>query len=81
MIQVITYSSRSESIDLTPEQIRKLESAGVWPKDQQGAEYCQVSKGLHFRHEASFSNAEIERIIAGENAGTILSDNFYGNDE
>lgn len=45
--KVITYQSDSDSINLTPAQVAKLEKAGVWPKDRHGREYCQVSHGLH----------------------------------
>jgi hypothetical protein len=46
--KVITYQSPSESkINLTPDQVAKLERAGVWPRDERGQEYCSVSHGLH----------------------------------
>lgn len=48
MKKVITYQSdNGGSINLTPEQIEVLESAGKWPKDHRGREYCRVSHGLH----------------------------------
>lgn len=58
-MKVITYSaSNGESIDLTPAQVKKLEKAGTWPKNNRGEEYCQVSHGLHVG-EPSKSDEEL----------------------
>lgn len=49
MKEVITYSAPNSNltIDLTPEQVRKLEKAHRWPRANDGTEYCRVSHGLH----------------------------------
>lgn len=48
MRTVITYQSpRGNTVDLTREQVRKLQSRGVWPRDFDGQEFCSVSRGAH----------------------------------
>ena len=47
-MKVITYQTPSgDSINLTPKQVAVLESAGKWPRNNRGEEYCRVSHGLH----------------------------------
>jgi len=58
---VITYQSpNGVIIELTPDQIRELDSAGVWPRDDQGQEFCSVSHGLH-EGDPTYSDAELSR--------------------
>lgn len=75
MMKVISYSNdKGETIDLTQAQVALLQNAGVWPTDQNGCEYCQVSHGLHFSEMGeTFSDDEITRIINGENAGELMA--------
>lgn len=62
-MRVITFQSPSgATLDLTPDQIRTLERAAVWPRDYQGQEYCSVSHGLH-RGYPSMTDAEIAALV------------------
>jgi hypothetical protein len=48
MKKVITYQApNGETIDLTEQEISEHRSAGTWPKNSRGEEYCTVSHGLH----------------------------------
>lgn len=59
---VTTWQAPSGAvIHLTPEQEDALASAGVWPKDNQGREYCMVAYGLH-EGEATFPDTS--RLLA-----------------
>lgn len=62
--RVITWATPSGStIDLTRGQERELRRAGVWPRDHQGQEFCQVSHGLH-RGEPSLDDDGLRALIA-----------------
>jgi hypothetical protein len=59
MTKVITYQSPcNETINLTPDQIRILQSALQWPSDRNGQEFCSVSHGLH-EGQPTYTNTEI----------------------
>ena len=61
MNRIISYQSpNGVIIELTPDQIRDLDSAGVWPRDFRGQEYCSVSQGLH-EGDPTYSDAELAR--------------------
>lgn len=48
MPKVITYQSpNGETVNLSANQIRTLESGHNWPRDSRGEEFCSVSRGLH----------------------------------
>lgn len=48
MTLVITWQSPSGNVmHITPAQEALLGRHGVWPKDNQGREYCSVAHGLH----------------------------------
>jgi len=48
MSAVTTYGSPSgRTIHLTVAQECLLQKHDVWPKDNQGREYCKISHGLH----------------------------------
>lgn len=61
-MNVITYQSSRDRINLTPPQIAMLERAGVWPRDGAGEEYCAVSHGLH-RGLPTYSDAELANEV------------------
>ena len=48
MAKVITWQAPDGSrISLTRQQERKLRKYGIWPRNQNGEEYCNISHGLH----------------------------------
>lgn len=62
VMMVTTWQARGGAvIHLTPEQEEALASAGVWPKDERGQEYCSVSHGLH---EGEPTFPKTERLLA-----------------
>ncbi len=63
MTNVVTWQSpRGVRVCLTPEQERMLDKAGIWLRDGQGMEYCQVHYGLHRGHP-TYTDEEIHVII------------------
>ena len=65
MTNVITWQSpRGAKLNLTPEQETMLTDAGIWLRDGQGMEYCQVYYGLHGGHP-TYTDEEIRVIIIG----------------
>lgn len=63
MAKVITYQTPSgDTIDLTHDQIEKLNDAGVWPRNHRGEEYCSVSHGAH-NGKPSLTDNEIREFI------------------
>ena len=65
MTQVVTYQAPSGgTIDLTQEQVQRLEASRVWPRNGIGEEYCSVEVGLH-RGVSTYSDAEIDAMIEG----------------
>lgn len=46
--RVITWQSPAgATTNVTPAQEAKLKALGSWPRDHQGQEFCDVSRGLH----------------------------------
>jgi hypothetical protein len=63
MTKVITYQApHGDTINVTRSQKIRLATAGMWPKNRRGEEYCTVSHGLH-TGEPTFTDAEIEAMI------------------
>lgn len=47
-MQVVTYmSSNGNRINVCARCKSAAEDAGTWPRDDRGAEYCQVHMGAH----------------------------------
>lgn len=72
--KVVTYETSwtgDRRIDITPAQEQRLRSAGVWPHGEHGNAYTSVYYGLH-AGRATFSDAEIGRLCAGEHAMDVL---------
>ncbi|MGH9339713.1 MAG: hypothetical protein ACRD1R_09050, partial [Acidobacteriota bacterium] len=61
---VVTYQSPAgRRINLTGQQEEKLKDLEVWPKDEQGGEYCSVYHGEHGGH-SSYGDQEFEDLLA-----------------
>jgi len=59
---VVTYeSSTGEIFKVTPDQERRLLSAGRWPKDRNGRDFVKVKLGLH-SGTPSYTDDEIEAM-------------------
>lgn len=63
--QVVTWSTGGEKIDVTESQEAAMKKAGVWPKNDLGSEYCQVSRGKH-HGSPTYTDAEIAAFCAGQ---------------
>ena len=49
MRPVVTWGApHGETINIAPEQERRLTAAGLWPRTDRGEEYCKVTHGLHY---------------------------------
>ncbi len=82
LCKVITYQAPGgAAIDLTPRQIRRFERVGTWPRDGEGREYCSVAFGLHSAQHPTFSDAEVERIVAGASIAEIFASRNEGDDQ
>lgn len=57
-----TNGGATYAIDLTADQARSFEAAGVWPRCPAGPEYCEVSQGAHVG-DPTWTDDEVAREI------------------
>ena len=74
-MKVVTYTTGHHVVDISPAQEGRLNAAGVWPKDPSGVDYSSVRMGLH-HGSPSFSESEIDRLIAGESATAVIDSRY-----
>ena len=76
-MKVITYQAPNGSkIDVTDKQAKMMEAAGVWPKNNRGEDYCQVSQGLH-AGEPTYNDEQIQSFCDGMELGIVAIGGIY----
>lgn len=71
MSRVITYSTPGgNKIDLTPEQIARLDECGASLRDSRGEPFCQVSHGLHHGDPSPDADRMIDELLTWWNGRT-----------
>lgn len=64
--RIVTYQSpNGATIDLTRADVAALRDAGVWPRDNRGAEYCTVSHGERYGWQSSEDAAKVRETVGG----------------